>query len=347
MVPHLEKKANTILFLFQLFFLIGCQGEKSEEKVRVGYLPNLMHAQAIIGISNGKFQERLGKEYQVEPRLFFTGSSVVEALFADAIDIGYLGPGPAINAYLKSGGLFKIVAGASSGGGAFIVQNDSKIDRIEDLNGKKIATPQLGNTQDIVARTWLKQNGLGLKEKGGSVDLLPISNPELVALFLKKDLDGGWLGEPWASYLVFEGKGRIFLDESEFWRPITGGQFATALILASEKFIKKNPDILKKWIQVHCELTEWIHSNPTEAKKIAREEIKKITRLSLSEKVIDAAFSRIEFTYDPIKKSVFYLGKLSFEQGFLGKKEPELSKLFDLSLLNETLREKKRTLVEE
>ena len=314
--------------------LSACKKEAKLERIRVGYFPNLTHGQALIGIANGKFRQAMGG-LPVETKIFNAGPSAVEALFAGAVDLTYIGPSPAINAYVKSNGDFKIIAGAASGGAALVVREDSGIKTVKDFEGKKIATPQLGNTQDVSARAWLKANGLEVREKGGKVDMIPVANPDQLTLFIKKELDGAWTVEPWTTRLVQEGGGRIYMNESEVWKAITGGKFATAVILTSGKFLKQNPDVIKKWVAAHNELTGWIRQNPDEAKRIINGEIKKFTGKALPEKVLNDSFKNIEYTSDPIRDSIVQSGKWAFEQGFLGKQEPDLSGICDLAILDQ------------
>lgn len=304
--------------------------------IRVGYFPNVTHAQALIGLAGGQFEKALG-DVRIETRVFNAGPSAVEALFADALDLSYIGPGPAINAYVKSGGKFKIAAGAATGGAALVVRADAGIAAITDFDRKRLASPQLGNTQDLSARAWLKKNGFKLKEKGGTVLLLPVSNPDQFTLFLKKDLDAAWTVEPWVSRLVSEGNCKVFLEESEIWKAATGGAYATAVILVSEKFSRENPDVLKKWIEAHCELTLWIQSHSAQARQIVNEEIRKLTGKALSEKVLQGSFARVKFSYDPVRKSIAQQGRWAYQEGFLGRTEPDLSGVCDLALLDQVL----------
>jgi NitT/TauT family transport system substrate-binding protein len=300
--------------------------------VRIGYFPNITHSQAIVGVANGVFKKYLGDQVKIEVKTFNAGPSVIEAIFAGELDLAYIGPNPAINGYIKSNGeALRIIAGATSGGAALVVRKDSGIDKIEDFRGKKIASPQLGNTQDVALRTWLKNNGFILKERGGDVQVIPLANPDQLMLFLKKEIDGAWTVEPWVSRLIQEGDGRLFLDESSLW---PNGEFVTANIIVSKKFLKEHRDLVKKFLIAHVELTEWINKNLEEAKKIVNAELKKITGKSLPQEVINQSFSRLKVTYDPVKSSLLTSAKWAFEQGFLGKIPPDLSEIYDLSILN-------------
>lgn len=328
----------TDLIVGLLFLTIGALAEDPTVTIRAGHFPNITHAQGVIGQAKGWFEKALGENTKVEWKVFNAGPSAIEALFARQIDLAYIGPSPAINGYVKSKGeALRIVAGAASGGAGLVVRSDSGINSVRDFDSKKIASPQLGNTQDVALRGWLKDNGYRLKEKGGTVQVIPLANPDQLTLFLKKEIDGAWTVEPWVSRLILEGGGRLFLDERELW---PNGRFVTTHLIVSTRFLKEHPDLVKKWIAAHVELTEWINKNPEEAKRIVNEEIKKETGKAIPQKVLDESFKRIDFTYDPISSSLFKSVRWAFEQGFLGKEKPDLSNIYDLSLLNEVLKEK-------
>lgn len=330
------------VFLFGLLWSLisnsGVIARDAQVTIRAGHFPNITHAQGVIGQANGWFEKALGKDVKVEWRVFNAGPSVIEALFAGQLDIAYIGPNPAINGYVKSKGeALRIVAGAASGGAGLVVRSDSGINTVRDFDGKKIASPQLGNTQDVVLRGWLKDNGYKVKEKGGTVQVIPIENPDQLTLFIKKEIDGAWTVEPWVSRLILEGNGRLFLDERDIW---PGRRFVTAHLIVSTRFLKEHPDLVKKWIATHVELTNWINRNPEEAKRVLSNEIKMETGKAISENVLNESLKRIEFTYDPIPNSLFQSARWAFEQGFLGREQPDLSNIYDLTLLNEVLLEK-------
>ena len=306
--------------------------------IRVGAFPNITHPQAMIGKANGWFERAMIPEAKIEWKTFNAGPSAIEALFAGAIDMTYVGPNPAINGYVRSNGeALRIIAGATSGGAALVVRNDSGISRPEDFHGKRIASPQLGNTQDVALRAWLKSNGLKTREKGGDVEVLPIANPDQLTLFLKKELDAAWAPEPWASRLVHEANAHIFLDERTLW---PNGQFLTTELIVSTKFLQSHPDLVKKWLRAHVELTDWINGNVPQAKQVVNQQILKETGKSLSAGVLNDSFSYLQVTYDPLRIPLMRAAQLAFDAGFLGRTMPDLSRLYDLTLLNEVLTEK-------
>lgn len=306
--------------------------------IRVGAFPNITHPQAMVGKANGTFEKALGSNVRIEWKTFNAGPSAIEALFAGAIDMTYIGPNPTISGYVRSNGeVLRVIAGASSGGAALVVRNDSGIQKPSDFHGKKVASPQLGNTQDVALRGWMKANGLKSTDKGGDVQVIPLANPDQLTLFLKKQLDAAWAPEPWATRLIREGNGRLFLDERSLW---PNGQFVCADLVVSTKFLKEHPDVVKNWLRTHVELTDWINGHLPEAKKVLNQQIQKETGKALPDTVLDEAFGRLQVSYDPLRNSLLNSAKSAFDAGFLGRQMPDLSSLYDLSLLNQVLAEK-------
>ena len=311
---------------------------QAQTVIRVGAFPNITHPQAMVGKANGWFEKAMGSEARVEWKSFNAGPSAIEALFANAIDMTYIGPNPTINGYVRSNGeAVRVIAGATSGGAALVVRNDSGIQKPEDFHGKKVASPQMGNTQDVALRSWLKSHGLKTADKGGDVQVIPIANPDQLALFLKKELDAAWAPEPWASRLVREANGRIFLDERTLWPQ---GQFVTANLIVSTKFLREHPELVKRWLRAHVELTDWIGQHPAEAEQLLNQQIQRETGKALSRQVLYDAYARMQPTYDPLRGSLVSAAKSAFEAGFLGRQMPDLSSLYDLTLLNQVLAEK-------
>src|SRR5467141_886258 len=209
-----------------VFSAIGCA---QNVRVRVGAFPNLTHPQAMVGKANGSFAKAMGPNVTIDWKTFNAGPSAIEALFAGAIDMTYVGPNPTITGYVRSNGeVLRVIAGAASGGASLVVRNDSGIQKPEDLHGKKVASPQMGNTQDVALRAWLKTHGMKSSDKGGDVQVIPLANPDQLTLFLKKQLDAAWAPEPWPTRLVREGNARVFLDERDLWPQ---GQFVTTHLI--------------------------------------------------------------------------------------------------------------------
>ena len=289
----------------------------------------------MIGKANGWFEKAMGANVKIEWRSFNAGPSAIEALFAGAIDMTYVGPNPAINGYVRSNGeALRIIAGATSGGAALVVRSDSGINKSADFHGKRIASPQMGNTQDVALRAWVKSQGLKTRDKGGDVTVMPIANPDQLTLFLKKEIDAAWAPEPWASRLVHDAGGRIFLDERTLWPK---GQFLTTELIVSTKFLQSHPDLVRKWLQAHVELTDWINGHVTEAKQILNRQIQKETGKALASPVLDDSFGRLQVTYEPLQEQLLRAAQLAFDAGFLGRQMPDLSHIYDLTLLNQVL----------
>lgn len=306
--------------------------------LRLGFFPNLTHPQALVGIGNGTFASALGPNVKFEPKPFNAGPAAVEALLAGEIDATYIGPNPAINAYVKTKGQgVRVIAGAASGGVAFIVRPESNITSAKDLDGKKIATPQLGNTQDVALRAYIKQAGLNTKENGGTVEVIPTENANILQLFENKQIDGAWVPEPWASRLIIEKKGKLFLDERTLW---PDGKFVITHLLVSAKFLNEKPELVKALLSAHIQITQDIQKDPTAAKKVLNDQLKTLSGKALPDQVLDDSFSKIEITFDPLKTTLLKSADDAFNLGFLGKERPNLDNLYDLKLLNTLLADK-------
>ena len=329
--------ASTLLAI--LFFAASsiCAQQKPIV-LRVGYFPNITHAQALVGRAGGQFEKAVGPGVQIEWKAFNAGPSAIEALFANAIDLTYVGPNPTVAGYVRSQGeAVRVIAGAASGGASLVVRQGAGIEKATDFHGKKVATPQQGNSQDVALRAWLRANGLKSREKGGDVQVLPITNADQFTLFLKGQLDAAWAPEPWAARLVHEAGGRIFLDERDLW---PNHEFIITDLIVRPKFLKEHPDVVKNFLRAHVELTDWIGKDPAHAKQILNGQLQKETGKPLSSEVLNDAFSRMAVTYDPIRSSLVTSTQRAFEEGFLGRTQPDISGLYDLSLLNEVLYER-------
>ncbi len=305
--------------------------------IRIGYFPNINHAQPMIGLGNGDFQKHFGDDIEVRTLVFNAGPSAIEALFANQVDVSFVGPNPTINGYVQSNGrALKVISGTSSGGAVFVVRNDAGINSIEDFAGKKFGSPQLGNTQDVALRKYLLENGYKTRENGGNVDVLPAKNADLVTLMIKKEIDGAWVPEPWGAKLLKETDSRIFVDERDLW---PDGKFVTVNLIARTDFLHDNPGLITKLLEATIDETSWINSHPDEAIKVFNEELIKLTGKAIPEDEFKEGFARMELTWDPIKSSLFKSASDAYDIGFLDS-NPELSEIYDLRILNEVLEEK-------
>lgn len=300
--------------------------------IRVGHLPNLTHPQALIGRATGEFEKNAGAK--VEWTAFNVGASAMEALLADELDLAYVGPSPALNAYVRSKGrVLRVIAGAASGGVALVVRKDAGIRNPADLKGKRVAVPGLGNTQDVALRSWLKAKGLG-----SGVQVMPVKNPEIFTLFQRKELDAAWVPEPWATRLIQEAGGALFVDERDLWPE---GKFPATLLVARTDFLAKNRALVKRFVATHVDLTEAITQKPEEAKRNINAQLAKLMGKPLPAAQLDEAFARIAATYDPIPGALLKAARQAWELKYLpGAQPPDVAPIFDLSVLNEILRER-------
>jgi NitT/TauT family transport system substrate-binding protein len=296
-----------------------------ETKIRVGHFPNITHAQGVVAHAlsrqgKGWFEERLGPGTKIEWFVYNAGPSAMEAVFANSIDLTYVGPGPALNAYTKSKGEeIRLIAGAANGGAGLVVQPDESLKGAADFRGKKIATPQLGNTQDISCRAWLTDGGLKITQLGGDAQVIPTQNPDQLGLFKAKKIDAVWTVEPWLTRLEQEASGKVIVEEKEV---------ATTILVSSVKFLKEQRELAKKFAQAHAELTDWITKNPEEAQRLIKAELLEETKSEMSPQLIDAAWKRIVFTAETPRAAVEKFMQNSVRAGFI-KTAPDLSKLFE------------------
>jgi NitT/TauT family transport system substrate-binding protein len=304
---------------------------------RLGYFPNITHGQAVIGVGNGDYQKVLGDNIELKTFTFNAGPSAIEALFAKQVDATYIGPNPTVNGYVVSQGKdVRVIAGASSGVAVFVVRNDSGIQSPKDFAGKKFASPQIGNTQDVALRKYLLDNGYKTKDKGGNVEVLPVKNPDILTLFLKKEIDGAWVPEPWGEKLIKEGNGKLFLDERTLW---PDGKFVTANIIVNPEYLRSNPDVIMKFLEAHVNETQWINNHKQDALKTFNIELKRLTGQTIPDDQLKEAFSRLELTYDPLQQTLIKSANDAFDVGFLGKTRPDLTGIFELNILNQVLKD--------
>jgi len=298
----------------------------SENNLRIAYFPNIGHAIPIVGMEMEFFSEKINPNVEIQSRIFDSGPQVIESLFANSVDIAYVGPGPAINGFLNSeNNNVRILSGAASGGASFIVHPNSEINFASDFAGKKIAAPQIGNTQDVSLRNYLSENNLKTAEKGGSVIVYNIANPDIYTLFVKGDIDGAWVAEPWATILETELGGHRLFVEDDLW---PDKQFASVLLIANIDYVEKNPEIISNFLLSHHETVKWINDNPVETRNIFNSFLKSHLGQSLSDDIVDISLSHIEITSDPIPDSVYSFAEQANILGYLGRNGYDLSEIF-------------------
>jgi NitT/TauT family transport system substrate-binding protein len=318
-------------------------GQAAELKsLRLGHFPNITHAQALYARAGGQFDKRV--EMPIQWTSFNAGPTAIEAIFTGAVDATFVGPNPAINGFVKSKGeKFVIVAGSASGGAGLVVRKDGGIRSERDFEDKIIATPQLGNTQDVAARVWFADRGYRFKEKGGSLALLPLANPDQLTMFQKKQIHGAWTVEPWVSRLELEGDGVLFLEEKALW-PM--GRYVTTHLIVSRDFLAHHPNVVRNLLAGLVEVTQEINADKIAAGKVLNAEMKRETGKAMPEAVITRALERVEFTWDPIASSLRKSAEAAHRVGFL-KSLPDLHGIYSLRALNEVLREKQLPAVAE
>jgi NitT/TauT family transport system substrate-binding protein len=304
----------------------------NQDKIRVAFFPSIGHIIPIVGLEEKFFEKGIGKEKQIETKLFDSGPQVIESIFSGSIDIAYVGPGPIINGFLKSDGKdIKILSGAASGGVSFIIQPNSGLESLENFDGKRIASPQISNSQDVSLRHYLESHGLKSVEKGGTVFVLNISNPDIYTLFAKGDIDGAWVPEPWATILVQELDGIRLFNEEKLW---PNEEFASVLLIVRTKYLENNPETVQKWVESHEKTVTWINSNPNKSKSLFSNFLIDYMGKSLPTKIIDESFSNISITSDPIKNSVIIFAERADSLGYLGRSGYNLDGIFYNAVLN-------------
>jgi NitT/TauT family transport system substrate-binding protein len=300
--------------------------------VRLGYFANVTHAPAIVALEKGFLASELGPGVKLELRTFNAGPEAVEAIFSDALDIAYIGPNPAINAFAQSkGAAIRIVAGATSGGAALVVK--PTITAPAQLKGTKLATPQRGNTQDVALRAWLKQQGLASDlEGGGDVSVAPQPNAQTLETFRSGEIQGAWVPEPWAARLVLEGGGAVLVDERTLW---PDGKFVTTQVIVRTAFLKEHPELVVSFLRGHVQAIAFLNAEPAQARGIVNAGIEKLTGKALPAAVIERAWQTLHFTVDPIATS---LRKSAQDATDVGLLDPvNLDGIYDLGPLNSVL----------
>ena len=304
----------------------------NQDKIRVAFFPSIGHIIPIVGLEEKIFEKGIGEEKQIETKLFDSGPQVIESIFSGSIDVAYVGPGPIINGFLKSDGKdIKILSGAASGGASFIIQPNSGLESLENFDGKRIASPQISNSQDVSLRHYLESHGFKSVEKGGTVFVLNISNPDIYTLFAKGDIDGAWVPEPWATILVQELDGIRLFNEEKLW---PNEEFASVLLIVRTEYLENNPETIQKWVESHEKTVTWINANPDKSKSLFSSFLIDYMGKSLPTKIIDESFSNITITSDPIKNSVIIFAERADSLGYLGRSGYNLDGIFYNAVLN-------------
>lgn len=342
------RRRRRVLWLLPLvaWMLAACGSDATEassstpsappSEVKLGFFPNVTHAPALVGVAEGTFQKALG-DTALKTFTFDAGTEAAEALLAGSLDLTFIGPNPAINAWAKSKGeAVRIVAGSTSGGAFLVVKPD--ITSAADLKGKKIASPSLGNTQDVALRAWLKEQGYETTpEGGGDVTIIPQKNSTTLDAFKAGEIDGAWVPEPWATRLIDEGGATVLVNERDLWGD-TKGEFVTTHLLVRTAFLNEHPDTVKAVIEGLADAIEFIGSDPAKAEQDVADQIGAITGKAPKVELVAKTFDNLTFTLDPIAAS---LQKSADDAVAVGLLDPvELKGIHDLTLLNEVLKDR-------
>lgn len=327
----MKKLVSLLLIMAMTFSLVGCFGAKESEtpQVRIAYFPNITHTQALVMKNQKTLENKWGDKCEVIWKSFNAGPAEVEAIFAGEIDLGYIGPVPAVSANVKSNGEVKILSNASNAGAVLLKRKDAGVNSISDLAGKKVAIPQVGNTQHLCLLNLLKENGLQSTDKGGDVTISASSNADILNLMDNGSVEAALVPEPWGTTIEKKGNAEVLLDYDNVF---LNGNYPSALVIVSSDFMEEHPDFVKDFLAAHEEATLYINENKEEAQKIVNAEIKETTGKALEEDVIASAFERMTIDTTLNQDAIMKFAQISNEEGFIGK-VPEVDDVFATEFL--------------
>lgn len=307
--------AMAVIAIAAASVLSSARPEPDQDAVRVVFFANVNHAVPIVGMENGEFAKALGNT-TIKTRIVDSGPEAVEALFTKSADLAYMGPAPFVIGYVKSKtDDIKILSGAANGGASFVIQKDSAISTAADLDGKKIAAPFVGNTQDVSLRHYLEAHNLKSKDGGGTVTIYNIANPEIYTIFAKGDIDAAWVPEPTATMLVDQLGGKRLFTEEDTW---PDKEFSSVLLVGRTEFLEKHPDLAARWVDANRNTVNWIKENPDGAESVFIDFYKKYTGKKMDEGIVHNAFSHIQITSEPVPESISIFAKRAYDLGYLG-----------------------------
>lgn len=332
-------RRHIAILIAALMVATGCSSSQdraagSAEVIRLGVFPNLTHAPAYVALQEGIFDEVLAPA-RIEVTYFNSGSDAGTALLGGSIDATYIGPGPSASLFLASGEV-SVVSGVTSGGASFVVRDGAGIESPSDLSGKRVAVPGVGNTQDVALRTWLHEQGLAANDEGGDVNVAAVDNKTLVQLFSQGQIDAAWEPEPWPTILQSEGLATVFVDEATLWED---GQFATTNLLVNTTYADAHPDIVRKLVEANVKAIQLINEDPARAKAAAQAGLVLAGAPSFDQAVVDAAWDKLTFTWDPVGASLAEGARNAFELGFLDTDPAGILSIYRLDDLNAVLSE--------
>lgn len=329
------KKSKAVIMMLLLILVMCClngcgakEGDKPAE-IRVAYFPNITHSQALIMKNKGVYEEKLGEDVNVKWINFNAGEEEVEAFLAGEVDIGFIGPIPAISGHIKSNGNMVIIAGACDGGAVLVTRSDIILSSVKDLEGLTISVPSLENTQHMNLITLLEENGLKTVDKGGTVKVKAVKNIDVMKLMDSQELDAAIVPEPWGSILENDIGARVLVDWKDVWRD---GDYSTSIIVTTKDFLAAHPEEVEKFLEAHLEATDYVNNSQEEAKRIANTELKAVTNKRFNQFILDGSFSRLTFTTEISKDSINEFAQVYLEQGYIDKLPDD--ELFDESVLD-------------
>jgi NitT/TauT family transport system substrate-binding protein len=334
--------ASRALLLPCLLFLAatglsGCTQESAQDGLlRLGYFPNLTHAQALYGLQTGLFEDRLAQDgITLEATDFNAGPTAIEALLTGQVDIAYVGPSPTVNGILAAGAdKFRIISGAASGGARFIVQPGLALEDDAGFDDRTFASPQLGNTQDVALKVYLADHGHKPKDQGGDVQVINAANPDILTLFIRDDIDGAWVPEPWATRLETEGGGVEHLDERDLW---PDGAFVTTHVVTTARFLREHRVTVDAFLAAHVEATAKVAEGGPDVLAAINDGIAAATGKALGQGLLESAFAEVTFTNDPLAASFEAGAGHAHELGLTAKVLPDVGTIYDLVPLNDAL----------
>lgn len=300
-----------------MMFLAGCGGGKEDNIVNIGFFPNITHAQALLAMDSGRLEEELGDSYDVEWTSFNAGPAEVEALAADEIDIGYIGPVPAINANVKTDGEISILSNACDAGAVLLKRADADIGSVQDLAGKTVAIPQVGNTQHLCLLSLMEENGLKSTEEGGDVTIVAVENSQLQTMFEKGHVDAALPPEPWGSILEKNCGAQVVMDYNEI---MLDGKYPTAVVVVRNEYMDSHPDVVEKFLKVHNEMTDYYHNNSDDAIGMVNNKIEELKGKKYDVDILKSAFDRLTISTDIRKDAMNAFIDMCEEQEFISKK---------------------------
>ena len=314
----------------------GSGGSSGPVTLRLAYRPNLTDSPDLIGVSQGYFTRAMGSSVTLKPQTFNAGPDEITALFGGAVDLAFVGPSPVINGFIKSHGeALRVISGDVLGGAELVVSPTAGINSPSDLRGKRIATPQLGNTQDVALRVYLANHGIHTSVSGGGdATIINADNSTIVTLFQEGRIDAAWVPEPYASKIVDETGGKVFLNEASLW---PNGRFPTVMLVAATSFLQAHPDVVSHFLKGLINVITWMNANPEQAKTQANNALVALVAKPIVHNTLDDAWSHLTFSVDPDAAAMTTEGKMVVQAGFA--QSLSLKGIFDLRLLNQLLQQ--------